>query len=157
MVNKEKSTKNHWTVNQVFKAGDDRKVRTGNWGVTNLEVWAKHDNQPLNNSILGAETLHCRVKFVGVDVAVVVVVVVFVVTVVVSVVINSEVAVRIVINIIPAGIVVFRVVINSVISVRINFVNTMPVGIVVYGVVVVVVVVLVVVRGWWGQGAMLEK
>ena len=26
-----KIDKNHWKVNAVFKAGDDAKVRTGNW------------------------------------------------------------------------------------------------------------------------------
>jgi hypothetical protein len=72
-----------------LRGGDDTKVRTGNWQVRDLEVGAKHDNQPLNNTKLGAETLKKIRSFVGVVVAVVVVVfvavVVFVVVVVVVV------------------------------------------------------------------------
>ena len=34
----------------VLKGGDDTKVRTGNWRVIDMEVGAKHDNQPSNNT-----------------------------------------------------------------------------------------------------------
>ena len=72
-----------------MKGGDDTKVRTGNWRVRDLEVGAKHDNQPSKNTKLGAETLKKIRSFVGVVVTVLVVVfvavVVFVVVVIVVV------------------------------------------------------------------------
>ncbi len=53
-----------------------------------MEVGAKHDNQPSNNTFLGAETLHKRRSFVVVIVAVVVGVLVIGVVVVVVVVVG---------------------------------------------------------------------
>ena len=126
LVNKAKLTKNHWKVNAVFKAGDDTKVRTGNWRVIDLEVGAKHDNQPSNNTFLGAETLHKRRSFVVVFVAVivgvlvigvVVAVVVGVISVIVGVVFNAVTIFTIAVRIVVMDVVVVVVVVVAVVVV----------------------------------------
>ncbi len=124
--------KKHWKANAVLKGGDDTKVRMGNWRVRDLEVGAKHDNQPSNNTFLGAETLHKRRSFVVVIVTVVVGVLV-VGVLVVGVLVVGVLAVGVV-NVIVNAVIVFAI------AVRIVVVDVIAVRIVVVLVVVVLIV-----------------